>query len=375
MRNRTNYNYTPAASSRVVHRKPAPRRPRTNWNQLLLVLFFILLPLLALLSLFFAPMKWVFVIMTCLTLVLMWMQHGFVLRGRLIMTTLYGILAVMTLSSVLSPSNVPANNRPYTTIAPIAPTPTPTSGLNPAVASLLQSQDGTGDTDTGTTADGTNALAVQASSGSVVNAAPGTSAAEIALDQFLRCWQMGVMDDLVQYTPPSWQQANNPPKQKLFYKFNQKQLQSWEVQGVPSGTDADGSRTVTVIVSILYNGREERTLSCDALMIKENGEWYVDPDSLSNGTTVVVATPEPQAAEATPLPFETPEPTKKPTSKTKLYYNKNGGQYYHADERCPSVLEKYLPLTSFTYGQLNDKPYNQLKPCTRCKAPERPTDE
>lgn len=372
MRNRTNYNYTPAASSRVVHRKPAPRRPRTNWNQLLLALFFVLLPLLALLSLFFAPMKWVFVIMTCLTLVLMWMQHGFVLRGRMIMTTLYGVLAVLTLSSVLSPSNVPANNRPYTTIAPIAPTPTPATGINPAVASLLDGQ-GTDGAD-GSLGDTQGADAQQGVS-SVVNTAAGTSEAEIVLDQFLRCWQMGVMDDLVQYTPPSWQQANNPPKQKLFYKFNQKQLQSWEVQGVPTGTDADGSRTVTVIVQILYNGREERTLSCDALMIKEDGAWYVDPDSLSSGTTVVTQTPEPAAAEATPLPFETPEPTKKPTSKTKLYYNKDGGSYYHTDERCPSVLEKYLPLTSFTYGQLGDSPYNKLEPCSRCNAPDRPEEE
>ena len=186
---------------------------------------------------------------------------------------------------------------------------------------------------------------------------------------------MGVMDELVTYTPPSWQKVNNPPKQKLFYKFNQKQLQSWEVQGVPTGTDADSSRTVTVTVNILYNGREERVLSCDALLLKEEGSWYVDPDSLSNGTPVVVETPEPQAQEETPPPFETPEPTKAPTSKTKLYYNEDGGAYYHADAECPSVEKKYLPLTSFKYGELNKGTFAKLKPCSRCNAPDRPAEE
>lgn len=383
MRNRSNnYSYTPAANNRVVRKRPAARRPQTNWNQLLLVLFFVLLPVLALLSLFFAPMRWVFIIMTCLTLCIMWVQHGFIQRGRIIMTALYGVVTVLTFVSVLAPGNTPGNSRPVSTISPILPTPTPVTGMNAAVASLLQSQVNTQDASVAASSTSTDAFglgaanqATQQAVSSVINTTPGNSEAEIALDQFLRCWQMGVMDELVKYTPPSWQQANNPPNQKLFYKFNQKHLQSWEVQGVPTGTDADGSRTVTVIVGILYNGREERLLSCDALMIKENGTWYVDPDSLSSGTTVVVETPEPAEAEKTPLPFATPEPTKKPTSKTKLYYNRDGGSYYHSDERCPSVLEKYLPLTSFTYGKLDESPYNKLKPCSRCKAPERPSDD
>lgn len=372
MRNRTNYNYTPAASSKIVHKKPAPRRPRTNWNQLLLLLFFILLPVLALLSLFFAPMKWVFAIAACLTLVLMWLQHGFVLRGRVIMTSLYGILAVLTLSSALTPNASPVS-RSYNTIAPIsAPTPTPVAGLNAAVVDLLQTQSAAG------------AIATDAAGSAVDAAIPpvthsgaatGTSAAEIALDQFLRCWQLGVMSDLEQYTPPSWREANSPATQKLFYKFNQKQLQSWEVQGIPSGSDADDSRTVTVIVTVLYNGREERRLSCDALMVKEGGLWFVDPDSLSNGTVVVAETPAPDAATQTPLPYETPEPTKAPTSKTKLYYNKNGGTYYHIESECSSVGKDYLPLTSFNYGSLSESPYDKLKPCKTCKAPGRPTEE
>ncbi len=49
-----------------------------------------------------------------------------------------------------------------------------------------------------------------------------------------------------------------------------------------------------------------------------------------------------------------------------LYYNPNGGQYYHTDEYCSSVKNKYLPLTGFTYGELDDEPYADLTPCPYC---------
>ena len=49
-----------------------------------------------------------------------------------------------------------------------------------------------------------------------------------------------------------------------------------------------------------------------------------------------------------------------------LYYNPDGGQYYHADEYCNSVRSKYLPLTGFTYAELDDEPYAKLTPCPYC---------
>lgn len=54
-----------------------------------------------------------------------------------------------------------------------------------------------------------------------------------------------------------------------------------------------------------------------------------------------------------------------------LYYNPKGGQYYHADQNCPGVKKQYLPLTEFTYGQLDEKPFNKLKPCGSCIPPFR----
>ena len=73
----------------------------------------------------------------------------------------------------------------------------------------------------------------------------------------------------------------------------------------------------------------------------------------------------------TPSPAPTPTPTINP--KTVLYYNTDGGSYYHADKNCPRVSDKFLPLKgSFKYSELNDTKYKKLEPCDRCGAPARP---
>ena len=54
-----------------------------------------------------------------------------------------------------------------------------------------------------------------------------------------------------------------------------------------------------------------------------------------------------------------------PDDQVTLYYNPDGGKYYHSSPRCLSVKEKYWPLTAFTYGELEDEGFVKL---TRCKA-------
>lgn len=52
---------------------------------------------------------------------------------------------------------------------------------------------------------------------------------------------------------------------------------------------------------------------------------------------------------------------------TPLYYNPNKGKYYHEDQYCNSVNKNYLPLTAFTYGELDtDSRFAKLTPCTHC---------
>ena len=71
----------------------------------------------------------------------------------------------------------------------------------------------------------------------------------------------------------------------------------------------------------------------------------------------------------------TPPPTAiSATPDTVLYYNPDGGSYYHAVAECKlSTDPKYLPFKgSFKYSEINNEPYKNLKPCAACGAPTRP---
>lgn len=60
-----------------------------------------------------------------------------------------------------------------------------------------------------------------------------------------------------------------------------------------------------------------------------------------------------------------------PDAQTPLYYNLQGGKDYHAADKCYGVRDKYLPLTAFTYGELENTPYNFLTSCQYCVPPRR----
>lgn len=49
-----------------------------------------------------------------------------------------------------------------------------------------------------------------------------------------------------------------------------------------------------------------------------------------------------------------------------LYYNAEGGSYYHTMANCAVVDDEYLPLTAFPASQLGQAPYASLLPCERC---------
>ena len=60
-----------------------------------------------------------------------------------------------------------------------------------------------------------------------------------------------------------------------------------------------------------------------------------------------------------------------PKDDTPLYYNANGGSNYHSTANCNGVKEKYLPLTAFTYGELDSAAYADLTVCRYCYPPLR----
>ncbi len=63
-----------------------------------------------------------------------------------------------------------------------------------------------------------------------------------------------------------------------------------------------------------------------------------------------------------------------PSPDTKLYYNPEGGTYYHSVENCPDVKEKFLPLTAFNYGQLEEGDFANLQRCPACQPPLRQSE-
>ncbi len=62
-----------------------------------------------------------------------------------------------------------------------------------------------------------------------------------------------------------------------------------------------------------------------------------------------------------------------PSAYYPLYYNKDGGKYYHNDQNCYSVSDKYLPLSDIMYEDL-EKKFEKLTPCPYCNPPIRPED-
>ena len=51
------------------------------------------------------------------------------------------------------------------------------------------------------------------------------------------------------------------------------------------------------------------------------------------------------------------------------YYNAKGGELYHLDPDCRSVGAKYKPMSQFMFTELDQAPYNELRPCNQCGAP------
>ena len=169
---------------------------------------------------------------------------------------------------------------------------------------------------------------------------------------------------MLKYCSPSWVNAQEDPRVALFQVLSNRIAKSYTL-GTPTGKENDISRTVAVTATVdKQNGDDYSVFVFNVIMIKEDETWYVDPRSLQSheeaeATTfsaVITQPPTPQPAEPSMV----------------LYYNPDGGSYYHADPNCQAVAEKYRPLSgTFTFGQLNEPAYAELKCCQRCAAPMR----
>lgn len=183
---------------------------------------------------------------------------------------------------------------------------------------------------------------------------------------FFYYWANGNHDAMLARTAPSWRNAVENPASALYVLLlNRLPQEDYEVTAV-SGMENDALRTYTVKVTIdKQDGRAKMDrYAFKVLMKKEDGIWYVDPQSLSSNEK---ETATQTVASANTTPTQPPLYTGNPS--TVLYYNANGGVMYHLDPDCPDVGKKYKPMTSFMYTDLNKAPYKSLRPCTRCGAP------
>ncbi len=318
----------------------AKRSPKGAAVRVMAAVFSLALPVLFILAIFIdqIALRWAFLALAALSLLVMWATGMFARSARATMTLIYVALsAVVGVAIIINSSAIDATKN-----TPVANTSDYFTGNKAVDTSWLVS----------TPTD---------------SPAGAVSAAQERLDLFMGYWSENQLAQMLNFCLPSWTAQYENAEQELFGTIANRLPVSWEFQAV-SGSEAESSRTITLTAVIQRNnGQAPAKYQMQVLMLRVNDVWYVDPRSL--GTTEVKEYTEPTK---TPAPTATPTPP--PTGNTLLYYNEDGGKRYHSKPDCSSVDQKYIPLTSFYYADLNTKKFKALTPCSVCSAPKRPTE-
>lgn len=331
-------------------------QPAIKLESVAMVVLCGLLPVLFILSLVFPglPMlKWVFVGLAVLAVAFLWVKPVVASNVRLTFTGVYAALAIVALVSAL------------TGTAPLDSTAdSNTPGAQGQQVTGQQSQNSVTNPQSG--GDSLGAWATEEPSPTPGADTLSESEAVVQLKSFFYFWSVNNQDNMLTLCAPSWQSTVAEPKKELFSILQNRIPVEYEVKKI-SGTDNDTARTVTVVAEIdKQNGRDTQKYSFQVIMLKENENWYVDPASLKSN---VVETTVASSINVTNTPLPQPE---EGTPDTVLYYNPDGGTYYHIDRNCTSTKAKFLPFKGeFTFAQINDAEYASLSPCTTCGAPLR----
>ena len=189
------------------------------------------------------------------------------------------------------------------------------------------------------------------------------------LHSFFTLWKNNAISQMVNLTAPSWRSSikggTDAVTQKLFGEvLTNRTPVSWDFTAI-TGTSNDIARMVTVRAVINKNNTlGESVYLWKVRMVKEDGVWYVDPATLQSNEQESTATPT--NALATQPVLNTSHPD------LLIYYNPEGGTYYHIDPNCESLNPKYRPLSGvIKWSQIEDDPYDKLEQCKRCGAPLR----
>ena len=330
--------------------QPAARR-EIPWDTIAKVLMFGVLPILFILSMVFSwtAVKWVVLVGAVASIAAMWLRELVTPNARLVLSLLLASAAIVCLVSALA-TNAADNQNPTQPNQPNQMQQGTTAGNNLDVNLTATDTPEPAPTPTATPMDDSEECYAQ-------------------LHSFFTLWKNNAISQMVNLTAPSWRSSikgdNDAVTQKLFGEvLTNRTPVSWEFTGI-TGTSNDVSRMVSVRAVINKNNTlGESVYLWKVRMVKEDGIWYVDPATLQSNEQVSTATPTNALATQPVLNTSHPDLI--------LYYNPNGGTYYHIDPNCSSINQRYRPLTaSFKWTQIDDDPYDKLEQCKVCGAPLR----
>ena len=330
--------------------QPAARR-EIPWDTIAKVLMFGVLPILFILSMVFAwtAVKWVVLVGAVASIAAMWLRELVTPNARLVLSLLLASAAVVCLVSALA-TNAADNQNP----------------AQPNQSGQMQQGSTSG-----------NNLDVNLTATDTPNPAPTPTATPVddseecyaQLHSFFTLWKNNAISQMVNLTAPSWRSSikggTDAVTQKLFGEvLTNRTPVSWDFTAI-TGTSNDIARMVTVRAVINKNNTlGESVYLWKVRMVKEDGVWYVDPATLQSNEQESTATPT--NALATQPVLNTSHPD------LLIYYNPEGGTYYHIDPNCESLNPKYRPLSGvIKWSQIEDDPYDKLEQCKRCGAPLR----
>lgn len=373
--NRSRYSSAPLQDLRRRPPRPAPSRapvnagPQGNAGQgsfvLLQVMLVAVLPLAFLAALIIknTTFYWAFVIASLVSVLAMYLLRAFVPNARKVLGVIHTAMMVVILFSIVVSGAGPDDRRTQTA---------------QDLQSIFNDETTKSIVDMNT-AQGGEAEANEPNPGAA-------SLAQQKLDQFMAAWATKDYPAMVSYSAPNWVnqfETQREAETSIFHLSAIRTPVSYEVKEV-SGNDSDQTRTISMQASISKNdGKEPQLYNFQILMIRNNNQWYVDPNSISSSQVVQQAVAQQAVSEeadqqAGSINLDSQSGVAVPQitgvrSDTLLYYNQDGGEYYHIDPNCSSIGARYKPLTAtFYYRDVSNDTFKNLKTCPYCKAPARP---
>ncbi|MDR0929241.1 MAG: conjugal transfer protein [Oscillospiraceae bacterium] len=374
-------------------------QPRQSAGQgIMLFLVYVVQPICLMVAVFQTLFCWIFAGLSFVLLMNMWGTRCFAAKPRMITSAVMVVFILFTLTlgivrsvpkdptfkpiggenpAVLSDPTAAINaaigaggdpavyNAPVAT-PPIAASPTP---RNAAFVGLSGNAPTAPIEAVATPAAPVMDPAAGSTGGNTADANRGFSAAESVLNSYMQMWQERNWEDMVQYTSTLWRGSLDSPKMQLYYTHDGWELVDWMIQADAQAPGVEAANLTVTANMIRYGTGEAVVQQYKAILYQENGSWYVDPNSMTNGMAVPTASPT--ANPASVQPNATPSGNIDPA--TPLWRNTKGGRYYHADEHCAEIDEKYWPdMGSFEYAELDASTYKNLLRCPVCDAPARP---